>query len=403
MLHLELILAVGFFGSFGHCMGMCGPLAAAFSLSQKQDAPLNMRSQILFHLLLNAGRLLSYALVGAAIGAISSVAIASGQLAGSESGFRQAIAIFTSILLIWFGISQIDAKFLPPIPFLHPLISGTWHTRLSAAMTKLSLHNHWWTPACLGIVWGLMPCGFLYTAQIKAAGTGSIWQGAATMLAFGLGTLPVMFGVGVSTSFISKDRRSQLYRLAGWVTIIVGVLTLFRSMGEEMVVYATGHGALFCLMLALVARPISRLWVQPLKYRRTLGVGSFVFAIAHVSITMQHNYGWDLESILFLIPKYQYAVGVGAIALLLLFPLACTSFDWMQRHLGKRWRIIHLLSVPALLLATIHIILIGPHYLGAVEATWLNQLMVTILGLTTFGVLILRWQNPPKQHAKSLN
>ena len=104
MLHLELILAVGFFGSFGHCMGMCGPLAAAFSLSQKQDSPSKMRSQILFHLLLNAGRLFSYALVGALIGAVSSVAIASGQLAGSQSDFRQAIAIFTSVLLIWFGI-----------------------------------------------------------------------------------------------------------------------------------------------------------------------------------------------------------------------------------------------------------------------------------------------------------
>jgi len=396
MLHLELILAVGFFGSFGHCMGMCGPLAAAFSLSQKQDAAPKMRSQILFHLLLNAGRLLSYALVGAGIGAVSSVAIASGQLAGSESDFRQAIAIFTSILLIWFGISQINPKFLPPIPLIHPLISGTLHTRLSAAMTKLSLHNHWWTPALLGAVWGLMPCGFLYTAQIKAAGTGSIWQGAATMLAFGLGTLPMMLGVGVSTSFISKDRRSQLYRLAGWVTIIVGVLTLLRSMGEEMMVYATGHGALLCLMLALVARPLRRLWAQLLKYRRALGVGSFVLAIAHVAITMQHSYGWDLESILFLIPQYQYAIGAGAIAFLLLVPLAFTSFDRMQRYLGKRWRTIHLLSVPALLLATIHIILIGPHYLGSIEATWINQLMVTLLGLMILGVLILRWQNPPQ-------
>lgn len=396
MLHLELILAVGFFGSFGHCMGMCGPLAAAFSLSQKQDAPPKMRSQILFHLLLNAGRLFSYALVGAGIGAVSSVAIASGQLAGSKSDFRQAIAIFTSILLIWFGISQINPKFLPPIPFLHPLISGTLHTRLSTAMAKLSLQDRWWTPALLGAVWGLMPCGFLYTAQIKAAGTGSIWQGAVTMLAFGLGTLPMMLGVGVSTSLISKDRRSQLYRLAGWVTIIVGVLTLFRSMAEEMVVYATGHGALLCLILALVARPLRRLWSQPLKYRRTLGIGCFVLAIAHISITMQHNYGWDLESILFLIPKYQYAIGAGAIAFLLLVPAAFTSFDWMQHYLGKRWRAIHLLSVPALLLATIHIILIGPHYLGSIESTWINQLMVTLLGLTILGVLILRWQNPPQ-------
>lgn len=396
MLDLVLILAVGFFGSFGHCVGMCGPLTAAFSLSQKQDTPPKVRSLLRFHILLNTGRLISYALVGAGIGAIGSVILASGQLAGSGSALRQTIAIATGILLIWFGIIQINPKFLPPIPFLHPLIQGNLHQRLSKAMVQLSMSSKWWTPAILGFVWGLMPCGFLYAAQIKAAETGNIWQGAATMAAFGVGTLPTMLGVGISTSLVSKDRRSQLFRLAGWVTITVGVLTLLRAMGEEMMVYFTGHGALLCLMLALVARPLSRLWAQPLKYRRALGLGAFILAIAHIINTMQHNYGWNLSAIAFLLPNHQMAIVMGLIAFLLLTPVALTSFDKAQKTLGKYWRQIHLLSLPALILAVIHAVLIGTHYLGGIDDTWINQLMVVSLALMTLGVLILRWQNPPK-------
>jgi len=390
MLDLLLILAVGFFGSFGHCMGMCGPLAAAFSLSHKQETQPKWQEQLSFHILLNLGRLVSYALVGAAIAALGSILIAGGQMAGSGSALRRGIALLTGVMLIWFGIVQIQPKFLPRIPFLHPLIQGKLHNRLSGAMVKLSLNNRWWTPAGLGIVWGLMPCGFLYAAQIKAAETGNLWMGAATMLAFGLGTLPTMLGVGVSTSLVSADRRSQLFRLAGWVTITIGVLTLLRTGDTMAMVYYTGHASLLCLMLALIARPIRRFWSQPLQYRRALGVGAFVLALAHMGHTMQHTFGWNLNAGSFLLPTHQLAIGMGAIALALIAPAALTSFDCLQKALGKRWRQIHLLSVPALLLCAIHAVLIGSHYLGDLEGTWRNQLLAVILGITTLGVLLVR-------------
>lgn len=390
MLDLLLIVAVGFFGSFGHCVGMCSPLAAAFSLSHKQDTA-KWQQQLSFHILLNLGRLISYALVGAGIGALGSILIAGGQMAGSGSSLRQGIALITGVMLIWFGIIQIQPKFLPRIPLLHPLIQGNLHDRLNAAMVNLSLHTRWWTPALLGMVWGLMPCGFLYTAQIKAAETGNLWRGAATMLAFGLGTLPIMLGVGVSTSLVSADRRSQLYRLAGWVTIAVGVITLLRTDGDmTAIVYYTGHGSLLCLMLALIARPIRRFWSQPLQYRRALGVGAFVLAVAHVLHTMHHTFGWNLNAISFLLPTHQLAIGMGAIAVALLTPAAFTSFNSLQRALGNRWRQIHLLSVPALLLCTIHALLIGSHYLGGLAETWKNQLSAVLLAMLTLGVLLVR-------------
>ncbi|MDH6065600.1 urease accessory protein UreH domain-containing protein [Umezakia ovalisporum] len=402
MLDLSLITILGFLGSFGHCFGMCGPLTVAFSLSQQQTTPEKLsrqetppwkipnssQQQLRFHLLLNLGRILSYGLVGAGIGALGSVLLQGGQLAGVGSDFRRGMAIITGVMLIWFGLGQVKPELLPRIPVLHPLLKGRLHDRLSTGMIKLSYQSRWWTPMLLGMTWGLMPCGFLYAAQIKAAETGNLWMGAVTMLAFGLGTLPTMLGVGVSTSLVNRDKQSQLFRLGGWVTLIIGILTLLRT-GHTMVDYS-GHGALACLILALIARPISRLWASPLRYRRGLGVGAFVMAVVHTTHMIEHSLQWQFAALFFLPPDFQWGMAAGAVALVLITPAAFTSFESLQKYLGQRWRQIHLLSIPALLLSAIHTVLIGSHYLGSLELTWGNKLAVVIMGIVTFGVLLIR-------------
>jgi uncharacterized protein len=388
MLDLLLMTALGFLGSFGHCIGMCGPLTVAFSLSQEQKPGGSWRQQLYFHSLLNLGRILSYALVGAAIGAFGSVLIASGQMAGIDSVLRRLIAVLTGIMLIWFGLAQVKPDFLPPIPIFHPLTQGKLHDRLSKIMLKLSFQNNWWTPGILGMVWGLIPCGFLYAAQIKAAETGNFWIGAGTMLAFGLGTLPMMLGVGVSTSFVSANRRSQLFRMGGWITIAIGVLTLLRT-GDTMIDF-TSHGALLFLVLALIARPISRIWPSPLRYRRALGVGAFVLALAHVAHILDHTLSWNINAVSFMLPGHQLGIATGVVGLILMTPAAVTSFDRFQRNLGDRWRQIHLLAVPAFLLCAIHAVVIGSHYLGGLQLSWENQLRTGILIVVTVFVLLVR-------------
>jgi sulfite exporter TauE/SafE len=390
MLDLLLIFSLGFLGSFGHCAGMCGPITVAFSLSQKQETPPSQWQQFCFHALLNLGRILSYALVGAGIGALGSVLIAGGQMAGVGSVLRRCMTLLTGGLLIWFGLTQVKPGLLPRFPLLHPLIQGNLHHRLSSGMVKLSLTSHGWTPFLLGATWGLIPCGFLYTAQIKAAETGSLWRGGATMLAFGLGTLPMMLGIGVSTSLVSADRRSQLFRLGGWITLAIGILTLLRT-GDTMVDY-TGHAALFCLILALSARPISRLWAAPLRYRRALGVGAFVLSLAHTAHMIEHAWSWNLEAVFFMLPQHQWAVAAGTVALLLITPAALTSFDKAQRWLGKGWRSLHLLAVPALVLSTVHCVLIGSHYLGTWQITGVNQLFTGLLVAIVLCVLVIRFR-----------
>jgi sulfite exporter TauE/SafE len=387
MIDLLLIFSLGFLGSFGHCLGMCGPITVAFSLSRHQNGSSRWQ-QIWFHGWLNLGRIISYAFVGAAIGAIGSVLVAGGQMAGVGSDLRHWIAILTGIMLIWFGLVQLNPRLLPKIPVLNPMAQSQVHDRLNRAMTRLALSASPWTPLLLGMVWGLVPCGFLYAAQIKAAETTNLWHGGATMLAFGMGTLPTMMGVGVLSGYLSRDRRSQLFRLGGWITLLIGVLTLMRT-GDEMVDY-TGYGALICLILALVARPISRLWAFPLQCRRVLGVGAFVLSVAHTVHMLEHSWGWNLQAIAFMLPQHQWGVYAGIAALVLMLPLALTSFNGAQTWLGANWRRLHLLALPALLLAAIHCLLIGSHFLGRAQLTWVNDLMIGGLALVLLLLVLVR-------------
>jgi sulfite exporter TauE/SafE len=393
MLDLGLMAALGFLGSFGHCAGMCGPLTVAFGLAQSPSQSGSPWKPLGFHLLLNFGRILSYALVGLGIGALGSLLMAGGQWAGVGSDLRRGVAILTGSALIWVGLLQINPKLLPPIPLINPMASRELHDRLSQTMLRLSHHAGWSTPLLLGMVWGLMPCGFLYAAQIKAAETGDLWLGLATMVAFGLGTLPTMLGVGVSVGLLSGDRRSQLFRMGGWVTITVGLLTLMRT-GEGMG-DATGHLALGLLMLALVARPLKSLWAAPLQYRRTIGVSAFVLALAHSVHMVEHVWGWNLDALAFMLPRHRQGIGAGAIALGLLTPAALTSFNKAQARLGRWWRRLHLLSVPALLCAAVHCILLGSPYLGSVSLTRWNYVYTAGLAIAVLMVLVVR-QFPPK-------
>ncbi|MEG4167391.1 MULTISPECIES: urease accessory protein UreH domain-containing protein [unclassified Microcoleus] len=380
MLDILLIATLGFLGSFGHCAGMCGPLTMAFSLSNSRNDKL---AAFRFHLLLNLGRIAAYALVGAAIGGLGSVLIAGGLLAGTGSELRRAIALLTGTMLIWFGVVQIKPNLLPRLPLLHPMS----HDRVGQAMSKLSAQKNWWVPVALGLLWGLIPCGFLYAAQIKAAETGNSVLGATTMLAFGLGTLPTMLGVSFFAGRLSADKRSQLFRMGGWVTVAIGILTLLRT--DEMVDF-TGHAALLCLMLALLARPVSKFLPQLLRYRRALGVAAFVLAVAHTFHMLDHTLKWNFDALSFMLPQHQLGMAAGMTALLLMLPAAVTSCDRIQNYLGQLWRMLHLLSVPAFLLCAVHAALIGSHYLGGFEWKLHNQLLTAVLAVVVVLVTFVR-------------
>ncbi|HEY9643383.1 MAG TPA: ferric reductase-like transmembrane domain-containing protein, partial [Coleofasciculaceae cyanobacterium] len=112
--------------------------------------------------------------------------------------------------------------------------------------------------------------------------------------------------------------------------------------------------------------------------------------IAHTVHMAEHSWGWNLDAISFMLPQQQWAIVLGGGAVVLMAPAAFTSFDWAQRRLGKLWRSLHLLSIPALILAVLHTMLIGSHYLGAMQLTGSNRILTGLLGAIAIGVLLIR-------------
>ncbi|MEN9214112.1 MAG: sulfite exporter TauE/SafE family protein [Gloeomargarita sp. DG02_3_bins_56] len=326
---LGLLFALGFLGSFGHCAGMCGPLVLGVALGQKQQPwPRRLMQQVLLHL----GRVLTYTAVGAVLGQTGSLVVAGGQLAGVGSVVRQAVTVAIGLLLVWTGWQQQSPGWL------------RWGRHPQG---KLPQH-----PLLLGLLWGLIPCGFLYAAQLQAVATLQPGGGAAVMLAFGLGTVPVLLGLGLWLSRVGTDMGQRLSRWAGGLTMLMGALMLLRT---DRMVDISGYGSLLLLGMALLARPLQRLWPGLRPLRRELGVGAFGLAVIHSLHMLEHGFAWDITGVFFLPSSSFWGVMLGAVALALMVPLAVTSTDGWVSRLGPYWHHLHRLATWIWVLAAGHI------------------------------------------------
>ena len=180
-----------------------------------------------------------------------------------------------------------------------------------------------------------------------------------------------------------------LFRYGDWVTVVFGVILFSRidGMGHHL-----GHAGLFFLMLALIARPVRFLWDQLLKHRRTIGILAFAATLSHAIYATGHVLDSNLGTIWSMSPKHQWGMWAGILALAAMTPAAITSFRRFQQQLGKKWRQIHLLTVPALALAVLHTVLIGPHYMGETTLQIIDHLR--IYGILLVGVLVFLMRRP---------
>lgn len=215
MIELPFIFFSGLLGS-AHCIGMCGPLA--ISLSAGATAGTN---HLVRQLTFSLGRVFTYGFCGAAAGF-------GGAWISSESrGFvlSQAwLAILAGVLLMLMGL--VTAGVLPRLATkkLSGLPCGT------AGWLKTFLTAPGWSAALVaGMFTGFIPCGLVYGFLLKAGSTGSMWQGWLTMVAFGLGTIPLMVLVGLGGQFLSIGGRTRLFRVAAWCIVLTGAISIARG------------------------------------------------------------------------------------------------------------------------------------------------------------------------------
>lgn len=205
-------LILGLLGG-GHCLGMCGGLMGALSLA----IPPERRNQRL-HLLLayNAGRILSYALAGLLLG-LAGWALASGPMATVLRGIAGLLLIAMGLYLAgwWSGLTRIETLGRGLWRHLQPI------TRRFMPVTSPP------RALLLGGLWGWLPCGLVYSTLLWAASQGNALHSAALMLAFGVGTLPVLLATGLAAERLGNLLRQRGVRVAGGLLVVLfGVWTL---------------------------------------------------------------------------------------------------------------------------------------------------------------------------------
>ncbi len=205
-------LILGLLGG-GHCLGMCGGLMGALTLA----IPPGQRARRLRLLLAyNLGRILSYAAAGLLIG-LAGWAVASSPAAMLLRVLAGLLLIAMGLYLAgwWSGLTRIEAVGRHLWRHLQPVAS-----RL---MPVSSLPR----ALLLGAVWGWLPCGLVYSTLLWASSQGSPGESALLMLAFGLGTWPVLLATGMAAERLTALLRRRGVRVAGGLLVILfGIWTL---------------------------------------------------------------------------------------------------------------------------------------------------------------------------------
>jgi uncharacterized protein len=199
--------AIGLAGA-GHCLGMCGGIAAALNLGGGQSTA----STLAYH----SGRVASYTALGALLG----FAAGSVNLAAWTIGLRY----LAGFMLIAMGLYIAD--WWRGMVVLERLGSHLWKP-VQAMSSKLLPIRHWRQAFALGLCWGLMPCGLIYSSLAWAGTAQNAATSALLMLCFGLGTLPAMLATSLGAERVQAVlRRRGLKLFIALLLIASGLWTL---------------------------------------------------------------------------------------------------------------------------------------------------------------------------------
>ncbi|MGH8436400.1 MAG: sulfite exporter TauE/SafE family protein [Pseudomonas sp.] len=221
-------LILGLLGG-GHCLGMCGGLMGALTFA----IPPEQRSRRL-HLLLayNLGRILSYASAGLLIG-LAGWAVASSPAALGLRVVAALLLIAMGLYLAgwWSGLTRIET-----------LGRGLWRY-IQPFASRLMPVSSLPRALLLGALWGWLPCGLVYSTLLWAASQGDALDSALLMLAFGLGTWPVLLATGMAAERLTSVLRKRKVRMAGGLLVMLfGLWTLPGPHQAWLMGHGSSHG-----------------------------------------------------------------------------------------------------------------------------------------------------------------
>ena len=217
MVSLEPIFISAFFvGLLGgtHCIGMCGGIVTALTMGLSHEQREDGSRFFTYQFSYNLGRILSYTVAGgmaASIGAVS-------EHYGAGILTRKILTLAASAVLIFLGL-YLTGWWKKGTLTIESFGTILWKRMEPAAKKFIPIRSisH---ALIAGFLWGWLPCGLVYSALFLAMSADSILQGAIIMYCFGIGTLPVLLGIGYfSTNFISHLQKQ-------WVRITAGIMII---------------------------------------------------------------------------------------------------------------------------------------------------------------------------------
>jgi sulfite exporter TauE/SafE len=224
-----------------HCVAMCGGFVAALAASRatNRTVPLLRSGTLVWDQLpYHGGRVASYALLGAAFGAAGGLALSAASLLPLQRGLYVVANVFLLLLAIaiasrsgqlaWLQRAG-AALFAQIVPVVRPLRAS------DSRLARIGL----------GLIWGLVPCGLTYSVLPLALFSGGAVEGAAVMLAFGIGTLPSLLVAGWVASRARRALERPLVRYGAAMLLTAFALAgIWRALHGPM---ASGQGP-FCLL-----------------------------------------------------------------------------------------------------------------------------------------------------------
>ena len=230
MIEWPLLVVAGLLGS-AHCLGMCGPFALAIGTAAPAWQA-NLWRQSCY----SAGRIFTYAVLGAGAafcGLRLAVALA------AWVNVPAVLAIAAGVLLVVQGLlaagvlpkrAVAAAAACPGAAGFRGLLTARGSTEVFVA----------------GLFTGLLPCGLLYGMLALAASTHDVFYGLATMVAFGLGTVPALVAAGLGGGLLGIAARRRLHAVAAWCLVLTGAVSVVRGAGFVAWPGSPPAGCLIC-------------------------------------------------------------------------------------------------------------------------------------------------------------
>ena len=221
-----LIFVVGLLTSL-HCIAMCGGIVLSQGLKSRESGdevpgascgtsaavPAGLTSRLLPSLLYNGGRLISYTVIGGAVGAL-------GSLFSLSTALKGVMPVIAGAFMLFLGVRMLGI--FPWLSRIKVRLPGIGGARMRSAAAGRG-------PFVVGLLNGLMPCGPLQTMQVYALGTGSFLAGAFSMLLFSLGTVPLLLGFGALSSLLSAKFNRRMLKASGVLVVALGVVMFTRG------------------------------------------------------------------------------------------------------------------------------------------------------------------------------